>query len=93
MGQEQAAEAFLQRCGRAIRQWRESGAQLSQEHLARRVQVSTRTVCRWEAGEIGPRAEDLAAMEALHPGLLAAVFPQSGHNLCGATERSAAAVS
>ena len=65
--------------GQIIRAWRTDGDPMTQQTLAYKLGRATGTVNRWESGAIEPRVPDVRAMEALKPGLVAALFaPQAG---------------
>lgn len=62
----------MQDQGSALRAWREK-AGLSLETVAAAAGVSRTTVDRWEHGKYSPRAEQIAKMTPLAPGLLRAL--------------------
>lgn len=58
---------------KALRRWRKR-AGLAVEPLAHKLGVSRSTYIRWERGEHEPGVSDVMRMEAIHPGLVEALF-------------------
>jgi transcriptional regulator with XRE-family HTH domain len=72
--ERKAREARRRWIGGVIQEWR-ADAEMTREQLAARVGVCLATIVRWEHGMMDPRAYELEKLEAVHPGLVTALFP------------------